>query len=189
MPFPTYNKSEFPGGVMDLQQLHEELSGVSFTVGFVGVTQDLELITVELDASPSQDDIDLVDSIVLSHNYLRAYKKRAADVIDRRTERLIEVGFEFPTSSGIYFSLSVNSQVKIIGAHEARDDPSFEYPVVWNSVHNMDRVVIPDSTTLHAFFIKAITTYRVILDQGTTLKTQIRNASSIAEVDAVVDNR
>ena len=116
-------------------------------------------------------------------------KKAKCKAVDKRTNELVDNGFEFPASSGAYFSLSQPSQAKILGADSARDDPAFSYPVVWNNLDDSGTISIPDSATLHGFFLTALGTVRARLDSGTTIKDQVRMAETVADVLAVVDDR
>lgn len=116
---------------------------------------------------------------------------RAAKIaeIDARTEELIAQGFEFPPASGQRFSLSTNAQRTLLAADVMRDDPSFTYPVNWNTLDDTGVLTVADSATLHNFVLTAVGTVRSILDAGTALKDAVRAATSRAEIDAVVDNR
>ena len=106
--------------------------------------------------------------------------------IDSRTDQLIANGF---TYSGVQFSLSANAQMKMVGTHEVKDDPALVYPLRWNSLDDSDYVDLPDAAALHAFYLTGLGTMRVLVDGGTVLKDAVRAATTIAEVDAVVDNR
>ncbi len=109
--------------------------------------------------------------------------------IDVRTEELIAAGFEFPTGSGLWFSLSSHAQRNLQGLDQVRDLPEVIYPVAWNTLDDSAVLSIPDSATAHGFFLTAFAVYRAHLDSGTALKDQVRAATTVAEVDAVVDAR
>lgn len=113
---------------------------------------------------------------------------RAACVakIDVRTSELIDVGFTF---DGKQFSLSNNAQMKMMGSHEVRSDPAFVYPVKWNTIDDLSIHSLVDSDALHAFYLTGVSTVRAHLDSGTELKDQIRATTSVAEIEAIEDNR
>lgn len=109
--------------------------------------------------------------------------------IDARTRELIAQGFEYPTASGNMFSLSTESQLKMVGAYSFRDDASMVYPQRWNTRENTAAVTLADAAALRDFYLVGIGTVRAHLDSGTTLKDAARAAQTLAELDAVVDER
>jgi hypothetical protein len=109
--------------------------------------------------------------------------------IDARTVELVESGFEFPAESGNIFSLSERSQIKITNAYLMRNRPEMVYPVYWNSKDNTISIELADAEALESYYLAATGACRYYLDSGTALKNQIRAATTVAEVDAVVDNR
>lgn len=131
-----------------------------------------------------------VDDTVAAHkaafSSLPAAKAEKVAAIDTRTADLIALGFAF---GGKQFSLSMTAQSKIMGAHQIRDDVNFTYPVEWNTIDDLDAISIADSATLHSFYLTALGTMRSRLDSGTALKQQVRDATDVAGVAAVVDNR
>jgi len=121
----------------------------------------------------------LVESLV------EAKKAKFAEV-DARTDELIASGFTFASKQ---FSLSQNAQSRLMGINQVRDDENVVYPIKWNTIDDSDTYSIPDSATVLGFYLTAVGTYRTHVDSGTTLKDQVRAATTIAEVNAVVDNR
>lgn len=125
-----------------------------------------------------------VDSISLAG--VKAAKFQA---IDEKTVELIRRGFEFPPGSGQRFSLSNEAQSLLLGAYQSRNDPLFTYPLVWNTLDDAGALEIPDAATLYLFYLQATGTVRAHRDSGTALKSQVRAATSVAEVAAVEDTR
>lgn len=119
-------------------------------------------------------------------NHLAQHKSEKYVTFDVKTDALIAQGFIYAESS---FSLSDQAQNRIMGSHQARDDAAFVYPLKWNTLDDLDVLEIADSATLHAFYLTALGTYRAHVDSGTALKDQVRAATTIAGVDAVVDSR
>lgn len=117
---------------------------------------------------------------------LEGAKKLKIAEIDSRTDALIAAGF---TYAGKVFSTSLASQAKMIGSHQIRDDANLTYPLRWNTIDDADAYDIANAGDLNGFYLTAVGTLRAHLDSGTALKDQVRAASTIAEVDAVVDNR
>jgi hypothetical protein len=120
---------------------------------------------------------------------LATSKASKNQAVDARTNELIAVGFEYPASSGDYFSLSLPAQLKIMAADDMRNDASFAYPVVWNNIDDTGTVSLADAAAVHAFALAAIAAVRATLDAGTTLKTSVNDAADVTGVNAVVDSR
>jgi hypothetical protein len=117
---------------------------------------------------------------------LRLAKAAKALAIDLRTDELIAGGFPF---AGIQFSLTIESQVRIEGMDRFRDDPLCSYPISWNSLDDSQSLQIQNAATIHGLYLTALGTLRVRVDSGSALKDQVRAAATVAEVEAVVDNR
>lgn len=130
------------------------------------------------------EEMKIITDAYVSGMSLEEYKTARYNAIDARTTELVLEGF---TYAGIQFSLSPSAQTNITNTYLARDIMS--YPIAWNSkddtaVHN-----IQDATEVISFYGTALTTVRIIRDAGTIIKNNIRNATTIAEVSAIVDNR
>jgi hypothetical protein len=132
----------------------------------------------------TQTEKDAVDAA----NLPEVKRERYAD-IDLRTAELIEGGFEFPPASGLIFSLSDHAQSNLLGMKTMLSDPAFTYPVEWNLKDDSSVFSIPDEATAASFYATAVGTVRAHLDSGTAIKSQIRAATSEAEVAAVTDPR
>lgn len=117
--------------------------------------------------------------------------KRAARImeVDRRTQELIDQGFEFPPNSGQIFSLSTDAQINLSTANEARELPEFVYPVEFNLKDDAGTFSVPNADTLHSMYLVALGTKRARLQSGTDIKKDLRAATDETELDAVVDNR
>lgn len=107
--------------------------------------------------------------------------------IDKRTDELISNGFEFPPGSGLVFNLSQESQIRFHGCDYARD--LLSYPIQWQTLDDNSQLSVTDATMMHNFFLSAFSALRSLIDSGTALKKQIADATTKAEVDAVVDTR
>jgi hypothetical protein len=138
-------------------------------------------------------EVTTLDTVVSDHkaafDVLKKLKQQRYAEIDERTKQLIGLGFEFPPTSGSYFSLTLESQIRLEAADASRDLPEFAYPVAWNTLDDDASYSIPDSATMHSFFLTALGTIRARIDSGTSLKDSVRAATTQAELDAVVDGR
>jgi hypothetical protein len=114
------------------------------------------------------------------------YKSLRYNEIDRKTGELILNGFIYASKT---FSLSYNAQINILALDETRNDPALIYPIQYNTIDDLDTYSVVDATDLHNMYLAALSTKKGIIDSGTVLKTEIRNAQTEAEVDAIIDNR
>lgn len=115
---------------------------------------------------------------------LPEYKKEKNLDIDLRSALLIEDGF---TYQGKAFSLSTNAQINISALNQTRND--LTYPVTYNTIDDADTYDVVDAADMNAMYMAALTAKKAVIDGGTSLKTQVRQATTKEEVDAVIDNR
>lgn len=120
---------------------------------------------------------------------LDGWRAKCLAEIDARTDALIAQGFEYPPSSGKFFSLSLEAQLRIQGCMSSRDLPQFVFPVAWNTIDDRDHYDVADANDMVGFYLTALGTLRSKIDSGTALKEQVRVAADIAEIQAVVDSR
>jgi hypothetical protein len=116
---------------------------------------------------------------------------RAAKIvaIDEKTEHLLSLGYSY---DGNTFSMSIPAQVKMIGlvtAHSAGIlvDPD-HYPVNYACLDETEYLIV-DSASLLAMYGAGFTRMRTVCCGGADLKQQCLDATTQAELDAVVDNR
>jgi hypothetical protein len=114
------------------------------------------------------------------------YKQVRYYEIDCKSQDLISNGFVY---QNLTFSLSQNAQINLIALDETRNDPALTYPIEYNTIDDVDTYSITDATDLHSMYLTALATKKGVLDSGTVLKTEVRNCTTEAEVDAVIDNR
>ena len=155
--------------------------------GFVGINTGWSVFQPPPPGAPWHYDFGAEALVTLGA--LAAAKRVRCTVIDAHTDVLIEQGFQFPPGIGAFYNLTVKSQMRIEGLDRFRDDPLCVYPVVWNSLNDLIELSIPDSGTLHSFYLVALSTLRTRIDSGTALKAQVRAAQTMEEVAAVQDNR
>ena len=132
----------------------------------------------------TQGEKDLVDAARLPE-----IKRLKFLEVDARTEEIIAQGFEFPPSSGVKISMSVEQQSRIMGMYTLRNDPNLIYPISWNSLDDTTELTLSNASEVEAFYLTGVGTLRAILDSGTAVKDQIRLCTTKACVDAIVDPR
>jgi hypothetical protein len=126
------------------------------------------------------DEVALSDDLVAA----RAARLRA---IDENTGNLIALGYSY---AGKQFSLSSNAQRWLSGLKAGLDllAPG-DYPLRINTIDDSDNYDISDENDAKALFGTALATIKAHLASGTALKDSVRAATTVAEVDAVVDSR
>jgi hypothetical protein len=184
-----YLMSAFPNDNIDPKALENECAAV--TTEHPSLTYDDVSVDITFDlVVPTQAQIDAIVAAHQGHGDLLAVVKRKKVIaIDDRTDVLIGLGFEFPPGSGMMFSLSKSGQLTMLGMDQLRDDPNFSYPVNYNSKNDDGVVALVNSAMVHNFFLSAAGTLRYRLDSGTVIKDEVRDATTVAEVEAIVDPR
>jgi hypothetical protein len=110
-----------------------------------------------------------------------------AEQIDFRTEELIAEGFE--GSTGKRFRIDDGSLTRYNVMYLTRNAGSSVYPKVINVFSNDAVQNLPTVAAVEQFCTEVFLGHQAIVDSGTALKVQIIAATTIAEIDAVVDNR
>jgi hypothetical protein len=199
MSLHTYTRVKKPGG-WDINNVdHIDADGKQITlaseveVAFPGksfkVCNEGTECKVIFTTTLTPLEVTALDSVVSSHKAITSiqrYKNKKIAAIDERTGELIRMGFSY---GGKIFSLSDNAQRKMIGTHEVKDHPALVYPVEWNTKDDLDSVLLSNAAELDAFYLTGLGTMRAHIDSGTTLKRDVRSATTLAEVQAVVDAR
>jgi len=157
---------------------------------FVGLVYHGERDQFMVEAEP--DDEAAIRAVVAEHtgteHRLPVLQAQRVLEVDLRTDELIAGGFQFPPGAGAYFSLNITAQLRMLGMFQMRANPDI-YPVMWNSLDDTSVFTIPDQATAEAFHLTAAATIQGTVNSGTTIKDAIRAATTIEELDAVVDPR
>lgn len=133
------------------------------------------------DLVPAGDEIRIVAAEALALEDAKAEKIR---LIDARTDELIDDGFSY---DGQVFSLSSQAQRTLLGAFAGAS--LLSYPVKWNNIDDTNIAELADESELALFYGTAMSTVEAHKSSGTTLKTQVNAATTIGQVNAVVDPR
>lgn len=104
--------------------------------------------------------------------------------IDQRTREIIETGFLY---GGQTYSLSDRGQLKILWYLNMA--ASLTYPVSVDVIDDSAKTSLVDEAAVTAWAKAARDALKSALDSGTTLKTSVRSAVTIADVRAIEDNR
>jgi len=188
-----YTRERLPNGSgWNLVNLAAELKmeGIDARVDCSGTA-----VVVNTDVELTQEQVDTMSTKVADCKasaeigVLPALKAKKCGEIDARTDELIAMGFEYPSSSGKMHSLSLQAQNKLNGLFALRDMPQVTYPLTYNTRDDDETIELVDSTAVVYFALTAFGTIRAHTDSGTALKDQVRAASTIAEVQAIADER
>lgn len=114
---------------------------------------------------------------------LKSYRCKEIDI---KTGELISNGFTYQSKQ---FSLSQSAQANLLGLEISKDDPAITYPITYNTIDDIDTYDVVDSADIHSMYLTALGTKKGVIDSGTALKSQIRAATTIDEVNSVIDNR
>jgi hypothetical protein len=133
----------------------------------------------------SGDGTDIGDYITVE--VLKPLKVIRAGQIDERTQELVSEGFV--GSTGKRFKIDRDSLLEYLVLYETRNAVGTFYPVLINTFE-MDGVqTLPNAAAVEQFTTEVFLGYRALFDSGSALKAQVVAATSVAEIEAVVDNR
>lgn len=118
---------------------------------------------------------------------LRPLKIYRANEIDDRTQEIIEEGFV--ASNSKRFRIDNDAMITYNILFQTRNSPSADYPVIVNVFTDDGIQILSNSAAVEQFVSEMFLGRRVIFDAGVALKQQIIDASTVSEIDAVVDNR
>lgn len=180
--FLTVQKSLAFGGLVDLLELRAGLQAAGINSDSLSDMGAVGTLVLRVDDTVEQA---AVEAVLANHDALRP--KRYAE-IDARTAELIAQGFEWPASSGGLMSLSISAQMKLEAMRNAAD--ALAYPVVLSRKSaKSSEYNVADATELRAIADAGALHVAAVVDAGAKLKAAIRAATTLSEVNAVVDER
>lgn len=116
---------------------------------------------------------------------LEEVKAKKVLEIDQKTQALIAAGFTFDSAQ---FSLSINAQMNWSALLTFQNAGQLSYPCAVTNKEDTE-YQIADPTTLVQFCGAAMVAVNTPIATGRALKVSVQAASTIAEVDTVIDNR
>lgn len=156
---------------------------------FKNIVIGFDCLCLEFETEPNQtQETSIVNyyNNITESDWLDSYKGQKLEEINNNTDELIKAGY---TYSGHTFSLSEKAQTNILALYSTKDDSTLIYPIVFNTIDDLNTFEAGDAATIANMYYSALATKKGHLDTGTALKNQIRNAATVAEVDLVQDNR
>lgn len=134
-------------------------------------------------------EMDAGERETFDNNRLHLLKSEKVRTIDRRTNEILDQGFEYPPGSNVFYSMSAQAQINMTNLLMIKDSPILTYPIKYNSKNDRDAVSINTPNDIVMFYQMALSTLRGTLDSGTALKDLVRAATNKTELDLVVDPR
>lgn len=192
MPFPDYDEATELAGGLNVAELDKSIRGLSIASAvFQGIRSHEGTCSTVFDVTPNAADVALVDTEVANHSpALGNAKATKAAAIDARTRELIAAGFAY---NGKVFSLSAEAQSYWNGlgnltANGLLTEPD-DFPITVNTLDDADTYGIANIADAVGLFANAAATVKTHLASGTALKDEVRAATTVAGVAAVIDNR
>ena len=181
----TFSIANDVGGPVDADFLVLDLPRDGITTPLLRIDTDGDVLDIWFEDVLSGAEEAALDAVIAEHGVEAAQKLRYV-AIDQRTFELIDAGYTF---EGHQFSLSMAAQSTLLALDMTRNDPSLTYPIEFNTLYDDAEYMLDDATDVHNIFLTALGTYRYHRDAGTALKTAVRNCTTVAAVNAVVDDR
>lgn len=117
-------------------------------------------------------------------------KQARFHTIDLRTDAIIAAGYEYPPGSGVRYSTSIESQTRILGLMIAAGSMTpDQWPVPWNSLDDTHCAILSNVSDVQLMYACGMACIKQAVLSGTTLKDQVRAATTIDQINAIVDPR
>lgn len=184
-------QNDFPDQMVESNLLKKQISDSSISSAtFNCINTNGDDCEICFSGDLSTEDLATLDQVVADHApALALAKKKKFAEIAYRTEQLIGEGFEFAPANGMRFGLSEDAQLNLSTLYNNRNEAWITWPVNWPSIDKNDVYAIPDAATIEGFFLTAAGTKQAIMDSETPIDDEVRAATTVAEVNAIVDPR
>lgn len=186
-----YELSDFIDHNINSDRLLLEIKAVPALVDVVSVTRhkaNQAHVEIVYPTALSNGDKALLDGVVAAHrdasHWLPDAKRAKFAAIDAKTNELIAGGFVF---QGKTFELYLEAQVRLIGLIVLKD--MLTYPIAYNSKDDFDFTTLTGPNDVVTMAGTALAYIGGYLNGGTALKQLVREATTIDQVNAIVDPR
>ncbi len=149
----------------------------------------VDSICLEFKNEPSDTEKTIILSYynnIVESDWIEFYKTQKFEEINNKTQELIELGYIY---NGLTFSLSDHAQTNILALYSTKDDGILTYPILWNTIDDLNTFEILDRETISNIYYTALATKKAHLDSGTALKSLIRTSNTIQSINLIIDNR
>jgi hypothetical protein len=126
---------------------------------------------------------------------LDLHRKYRMRLVNQRTAEIEAQGFEYPASSGHRYGMDDASRINVAQMNNDRNDAAMPWnqdpPVTqyYNAVDDSYALALEDADDVHAFYLAGLAAYSALKNAGNALKASLRAATTMAELDAIVDER
>jgi len=152
------------------------------------ITHTGTTVSVVFQTEISQEAKFALDALVAEHrddlHHLPTVKQLKFRAIDSVTIALIESGF---TYQGIRFELYLEAQVRLLGMIVMAQ--FLTYPILYNSKDDTQVIELNNAGEVMAMAGGALGSIGYYLNTGTGLKQQVREATTVEQVNAITDPR
>jgi len=169
-------------------KLIKELNAASCR--FTSVTSLDASTVVEVPEDSTAPEQAAISAVVGAHTTdlsLDEHKVIKCREIDIRTDVLITLGFEYPASSGQFFALDLTTRELLTGLVVSTN--AWSYPIRINSIDNLAAYDLANAAAVIAMYNAATDQIQARYDSGTVLKDLVRAATTVGEIEAIVDDR
>lgn len=165
-------------------KLLSEIKAASFSSKFYNLYTYGDDVVFESSSDLTTAEESEFDTIINNHNIvdINQLKINKNLEIDKKTSDLISVGFTF---NGNVFSMSSDAQRNWMGLKQFSSSLSF--PINVSTIDDGEYSL--KLSDLDTFVLTAIGTVQTHIDSGRALKVAVKNATTVAELDAIVDAR
>lgn len=169
-----------------IEQIVDEISNTpSLLPLYVGIRfDDPDQLQIKFSQSLSASEKSDLDSIISNYNPdpLPNAKSLKTSAVDTKTRTLISEGFQFDNE---VFSLSLEAQKNWLALKSL--ESMFTFPVEITTLDS--KAYSLQQTNLDSFVSLGIQAVQGHLNSGRALKEQICNATTLSEINNIVDNR
>lgn len=120
---------------------------------------------------------------------LNALRQRKKESINDTTRKLITKGVEYPSGSGRFFSMSDAAQRNWTDLDRNADDPDITYPLFVSAADDSVLHMLADADEVRALYRENALRRLQVYGGGVALKAACDAAKTIAELDAIHDDR
>lgn len=174
------------------QSIRDQIPGRKFVV-----RSSEETLEIVFAGSITSAQKDTLDQTVQSHkqemdsNFLVAWKVYLGGLCDYKVDDLIQngKGFEYPASSGLYFSMSLEAQSKWNALNQGRDDLTSlgRYPFRVTTIDDQGAYEIQNAADMHGLWLTMLGTGMAIQEAGESAKVSLNAAPTAAAAEAIAE--
>jgi len=196
MSVQTYTREKVISNFWDVRLLAlAKEARVALPTHIIRMKANGTVLTADATPDLSAGEITTLDAVVADHKaatvntyLLPQVKKYCCERIDDKTVELRQIGWEYPLSSGKFYSLTTDAESRLTGAFLHKDDIPF-VTVRLPTVDNLGMFVLDTPAKVEAAHKQMCKAICGLVEGGIDLKVLINAAATPAEALAVADPR